>query len=649
MVAHFIFPGTHAPPRQNPSVTPSQGSTHHQADMSITTPSRDDATLGADQHQFSTTSAAVTLPKWDGTPIRASLFLRDIGEYAAQRSFLSLLLCDYYVSKNMIIAANADVVARVKEHFNNPIANPLPDDIQHPNLNPRVPSSDCTYNLTAEDKKLYCASPALFLCESSVHCQTLLSAITNPDVARRIRAASQGDARHVLKEIDMIRGELTSAQIAHHLSRISAYTKKGVAHLSAAAWAAWKTTYDDLVFCLPAAHALPGTYVAQDYRQAISPLGSEFCLLVDTEIKIRSANANPIATAAAIQMVAEEQELALVRRGNAMSSVDRRTEGAPPRNRDPRKLPRGKGRGGEGRGGRSGFQTRGGKPTTPYPWNDSRRLCSNYGDPRCGNGRHLDKDCPINKSGAGRTLTVHSTQDAHDTDASEDSILSLLADNSADISPDSSPRHPSGRACYVACRSEHQKLTTRPPCNTQAADTPFVYTEPTSTAADTKAQSDSAHTTAHSTERTFIALNANSDLLQGAMNKTYARGEPTKPLGNITNRMLSAPSSGPPPASHPDNKSVNLLSSDDGGSETESYSSEPDIPGSKPAASRQPYHLLQPVFEPSVHSNGTSSNNLPASRTQARTSALGKIISAHCHTAHLPGQRLPRRLRCEHF
>ena len=147
MVAHFIFPGTHLPPRQNPSVTPSQGSTHHQADMSITTPSRDDATLGADQHQFSTTSAAITLPKWGGTPIRASLFLRDIGEYAAQRSFLSLLLCDYYVSKNMIIAANADVVARVKEHFNNPIANPLPDDIQHPNLNPRVPSSDCTYNL----------------------------------------------------------------------------------------------------------------------------------------------------------------------------------------------------------------------------------------------------------------------------------------------------------------------------------------------------------------------------------------------------------------------------------------------------------------------------------------------------------------------
>ena len=260
MVAHFNDPAydtwDRARPHQN-HPSPSQDQ-NNRFNMSINMIERDDENVSANLQLIS----KPRLPKWDGTPIRASLFLRDIGEYAAQRSFLTLLLNDYFVSKsaNTIIAANADVVLAVKQHFSDPVAHPLADDIQHPNLHPRVPSSDCTYTLTAEDKRLYNASPALFLCECSVHCQTLICAISNPDVARRVRNNSHGDARHVLAEIARIRGELTTAQIAHHLSRIATFVKQGITRASG--WPAWKTLYDDLTFCLPLAHALPATYIS---------------------------------------------------------------------------------------------------------------------------------------------------------------------------------------------------------------------------------------------------------------------------------------------------------------------------------------------------------------------------------------------------
>ena len=559
--------------------------------MSNYTVARDDASNNSFNSSSAAHLAAGTLPKWDGTPIRASLFLRDIGEYAAQRGFLPLLLADYFVSKHLIIAANADVVARVKAHFNNPIAVPLPVDIQNPSRNPLIPSSDCTYTLTAEDKKSFCASPALFLCESSVHCQTLLSAISNPDVARRVRLASHGDARHVLCQIAVIRGELTPAQVAHHLSRIAAFTKKGITRISAAAWAAWKTQYDDLVFCLPATHALPGTYIAQDYTKAIQPLGPDFGLLVATEIKIRNANADAIATAAAIQMVTEEQELVQDSRGVVRYSVERRSEGAPSYNKDPRKLPRaGKGGRGGGRGGRTSFQTKGGKTSAPYPWNDSRRLCSNYGDPRCGDGRHLDRNCPINKAGGGRALAAHATTNTRQHSDTEDSIMSLLADETTDISPDSSPQHASGRSCYVACRPELQK---------RAYETSFYAQEnifKTCKATDTN---NAVSTQRPTTTCTTIFEDTLNDDRESVASKTASAltqaSHGAAPLGDITNKSQQpvkphTSATDTPPASlysttHSAQRHFKSNSSD-AGSETESYeSSEPELPGAKPLRS----------------------------------------------------------------
>ena len=54
-----------------------------------------------------------TLKTFDGTPIAASLFLRHIGEHAAKKGYLTLLLRSYYVSKHdQIIVASADLLLK---------------------------------------------------------------------------------------------------------------------------------------------------------------------------------------------------------------------------------------------------------------------------------------------------------------------------------------------------------------------------------------------------------------------------------------------------------------------------------------------------------------------------------------------------------
>ena len=59
---------------------------------------------------------ASPLPKWDGMPITANIFLRDIGEHAARHGFWTLLLQGHFVSRSMIICASSDVVAQVRAH-----------------------------------------------------------------------------------------------------------------------------------------------------------------------------------------------------------------------------------------------------------------------------------------------------------------------------------------------------------------------------------------------------------------------------------------------------------------------------------------------------------------------------------------------------
>ena len=52
-----------------------------------------------------------TLKTFDGTPIAASLFLRHIGEHAAKKGYLTLLLRSYYISKHdQIVVATADLI-----------------------------------------------------------------------------------------------------------------------------------------------------------------------------------------------------------------------------------------------------------------------------------------------------------------------------------------------------------------------------------------------------------------------------------------------------------------------------------------------------------------------------------------------------------
>ena len=136
-----------------------------------------------DAQEPSSATSRKALPAWDGTPIKASLFLRDIGDHAAEHGYLSLLLNSYFISRQQIITASSDVVPMVRQHFSDPVAFPLADDIQNPPDPPLPATRDTTYVLTAEDRRLYVASPEILLAESSRWCQVILSAISNP--ARR--------------------------------------------------------------------------------------------------------------------------------------------------------------------------------------------------------------------------------------------------------------------------------------------------------------------------------------------------------------------------------------------------------------------------------------------------------------------------------
>ena len=249
------------------------------------------------------------LPAFDGTPIQAALFLRDIGEYAARHGYLTLLLKGFFVSRGTIFCASADALLDVKNFYLDPIGHPLPSNIMEPPNPPIAATRNCTYVPTADDRRLYAASPEIFLATSAIVAERMIAAVTSPDVARRIRTAANGDARMALVEIATIRDEVTPAQIAFHMQKISNHVKAGVVTADPAAWSRWKHQYSDYLWCLPATHALPDTYVAQDYRRAIQPLGPEVCLLVSTEVKIRNAESNPVATAAAIHRVVEDMSV----------------------------------------------------------------------------------------------------------------------------------------------------------------------------------------------------------------------------------------------------------------------------------------------------------------------------------------------------
>ena len=66
------------------------------------------------------------LKTFNGTPITASLFLRHIGEHAAKKGYLTLLLRSYYISKHdQIVVANADLIPVFEEK------NESGEDIQY--------------------------------------------------------------------------------------------------------------------------------------------------------------------------------------------------------------------------------------------------------------------------------------------------------------------------------------------------------------------------------------------------------------------------------------------------------------------------------------------------------------------------------------
>ena len=209
------------------------------------------------------------LSSWNGQPINASLFLREIGEYAARKGFLTLLLQGYFVSKNVIVCASADAAQAVKLFHLDPVLNPMPNqplDVLNPPDPPIEATRNATYALTADDKKLYVASPELFNHASQQHCSDIISRINNPDVARRVRNASLGDVRRALIEISHIRGELTNAHITHHLMKISAHAKQGISTIDPFAFSKWKNMHQNMLFMLPITHRLPDTYIAENYR-----------------------------------------------------------------------------------------------------------------------------------------------------------------------------------------------------------------------------------------------------------------------------------------------------------------------------------------------------------------------------------------------
>ena len=103
-----------------------------------------------------------SLKPFDGTPIQASLFLRNIGEFAAKKGFLTLLLRSYYISRDQIVVANADLIPILRNHFTTGF--PLNDDIQNPPDPPVEATRNAAYTPTTADNKLYTASPELFVC-----------------------------------------------------------------------------------------------------------------------------------------------------------------------------------------------------------------------------------------------------------------------------------------------------------------------------------------------------------------------------------------------------------------------------------------------------------------------------------------------------
>ena len=316
--------------------------------------------------------------------------------------------------------------------------------------------------------------------QSSVVNCIILSAIANPDVQRRIRNEANGDARRAIRCIARIKGEVTPAQITHHLARISNLATTGVATCNPLAFAKWKTTYDDMVFCLPDNHRLPATYIAQDYRRAIVPLGHDFNMLVSTEIKIRNCDADPVETAAAIQMIADEQHLKQRQQGSAMASINRPRQGTQhaKQSGDPRKFQR----------NRSNNPKQKQSSNNTLVWNDRRRLCIHYGkDSRCLDGKHMDKDCPSRLSSSGRSLASHCNTESPDPTATSiedpshaDSIMHLLGHHDPnEAQSDSSESHQDKRCCvarlhmpnsspYSPIKPNTQEPTTPPPSPTSS-------------------------------------------------------------------------------------------------------------------------------------------------------------------------------------
>ena len=101
------------------------------------------------------TVKSAKIEPFDGSPIQAALFLRHIGQFASREGMLTLLLQNWFVSRNTIICCSNDICPLVKAHYQDPMDNPLPNDNQNP-PNPVSPATrDSTYTLTTEDRKLY--------------------------------------------------------------------------------------------------------------------------------------------------------------------------------------------------------------------------------------------------------------------------------------------------------------------------------------------------------------------------------------------------------------------------------------------------------------------------------------------------------------
>ena len=424
--------------------------------------------MDPDQHAKPTSTTAITtnrclmvtnmdshtskIKPWDGMPITASLFLRDIGEHAAEHGYLTLLLQNWVTSKNTIIVLNPDIIPRIRAAYQNPEQQILHEDIQNPPTPPMTAARDGNYSMTAEDKRQFCNSPELFFAMSGQRAAAIIGSIQNTTIARRVRANARGDARAVLCEIVAIRNQLTSAHITTHLRRIAAYARQGITGMTIAAWSKFREEYDDMTFCLPGTHALPDAYVAQDYRRAIAPLGPQFNMLVSTEIKLRQADSLSTETAAAIASIIDEQSLLAAaeppQRSTLMSA--NREQAATPRG-DPRKLPRptSKWMGAKKHASTSKFSSGNNRPKfSDLKWDESRRPCINFGsDPRC-DGKHLDRDCPIKNTK--RTMTSCNAG----IDNNEDSLLELL---NSDASPldEIFSENPTNRTLMVANFNEN--------------------------------------------------------------------------------------------------------------------------------------------------------------------------------------------------